>query len=509
MNNYLKAILYLKEWLLVFPPDYFMKFLTLDLRALALMRICIALVLMVDLSIRLTDLEAFYTNMGVAPLSMLFENIWNPYYISIHTISGLWQVQFVLFVFAFFCAFMLLLGYRTSMFTILSWLMLLSLHNRNCLILQGGDDMLRMVLFWAIFLPWGKRYSSDQLLNNSETDTEPLLHTAGIAYILQLCYLYSGSALLKGPEWSETYMALYYTYSLDQIVYPITKHIFYYPDILKVLTQIAYYFELLVPVLFFIPVKHGFLRAIAVLMIIFFHLLNCLTLQVGLFPFIGIATVMGILPTGFMDIFDKITLRIKPFIIALYMRTSSSVSYIIAWKEPKYILTLFQYRLEMGILIFLTFFTFDWNFSNLETVNSKLSDNLRFIGFGLRLDQNWGMFAPGVFKDDGWYVLEGKTKKGVSINIMSPDAPLHFRKPENIVYMFKNDRWRKYFENYLSDNNLFARGYFCNYMKRVWNEDHADQQITQLKVIYMGDYTLPDYILAQPEKRVLWECIDE
>src|ERR1044072_3228821 len=180
-----------------------MNYLLFDKRALALMRICIAFVLMLDLGIRLSDLEAFYSNSGVVPLPMLFEHAWNPYFISIHTISGLWQVELVLFLIAFLFAILLFIGYRTQLFTFLSWFMLISLHNRNILILQGGDDLLRMVLFWSIFIPWGEHYSCDRLLNNNHPANEnPQIRTAAtIAYLLQVCYIYSGSALLKGPEW--------------------------------------------------------------------------------------------------------------------------------------------------------------------------------------------------------------------------------------------------------------------------------------------------------------------
>src|SRR5688572_17074553 len=116
-----------------------MKYLSFDLRALALMRLCIAVVIMLDLSVRISDLEAFYSNTGVVPLPMLFEHGWNDYFLSIHVISGLWQVQLVLFLAAYFFAAMLFIGYRTRLFTFLSWFMLLSLHNRNGFILQGGD----------------------------------------------------------------------------------------------------------------------------------------------------------------------------------------------------------------------------------------------------------------------------------------------------------------------------------------------------------------------------------
>ncbi len=486
-----------------------MKYLSCDLRALALMRIAIAAILMTDLTIRMGDLEAFYSNTGAVPLTMVFEHLWNDYFVSLHAISGLWQVQLLLFLFAYFCAAMLFIGYRSRLFTVLSWLMLLSLHNRNTLILQGGDDLLRMVLFWAMFIPWGAHYSCDSLLSREKPPLLPpsaILTVATIAYLLQVCYIYSGSALLKGPEWHTNYTALYYAYSLDQIAYPITKWVYYYPELLKKMTAFAYYFELLVPVLFFIPVKHGVFRTAAVLSIIGFHVFNSLNLFIGLFPLIGCATVLGLLPSHAMDKIDFCLRLLKPLIIQSFTGIALGIQKVIRWKTPVYYHAAWRENLKTAFLIFLTLFVFDWNFSNISIVSSKLSDRLRFIGYGLRLDQNWGMFAPGVFKDDGWYVLEGITEKGSSVNLLDPEKPVSYQKPVSVVSMFKNDRWRKYSENFIMSYNDYVRGYFCSYYKRIWNETHPGQPIVELRIYYMSELTKPDYQYSKPEKVMLWQC---
>jgi hypothetical protein len=484
-----------------------MKYLTLDVRALSLMRVCIAVVILLDLGIRLTDLEAFYSNTGVMPLNMLFEHDWNSCFISFHAISGLWQVQLLLFLFSFFCGVMLFIGYRTKLFTFLSWLMMLSLHNRNGLILQGGDDLLRMVLFWGIFLPWGARYSCDHLIDRT-TATEPQIFTAAtVAYVFQICYIYTGSALLKGTEWNHDFTAMYYAYSLDQITYPVTKYFYYYPELLKKCTMIAYYFELLVPVLFFVPVFHQLFRAIGVFTIMFFHLVNLSTLFIGLFPIIGIATSVGLLPAAVMDAFDRQTTWLKNKVKASFTGIAFLASFVVKWKRPSYTYSLFKERLRTAMLVFLIFFVFDWNFSNLSFIHSRLSDHLRFIGYGLRLDQNWGMFAPGVFKDDGWFIMQGITEDNREIDLFTGKPP-DYRKPEHIVSMFKNDRWRKYSENLIFSENEFMRGYYCNYSRRIWNEQHPGSEVKTVRIIYMEEFTLPDYQYSAPQKNILWECLD-
>lgn len=484
--------------------SYLQTKLAFDIRALALMRIAVAFVILLDLSIRLSDLEAFYANTGVAPLSMIFQYKWNDYYLSFHTISGLWQVQLLLFIIAALCALLLLIGYRTRLFTFLSWLFLVSLHNRNVLILQGGDDLLRMILFWGMFLPWGNYYSCDKIFGNKQYFDTRIFTLATLAYVLQITYVYTGSALLKGVEWHTNLDALYYVYSLDQIAYPHTQFLYFYPQLLKLLTGIAFWFEMLVPVLFFIPVKNNWFRMAAVILIVGFHSFNSFSLLIGLFPLIGFVSSLGLLPTSFMNWFDIKTVAIKLFFKQSFLGIADLFSGVVKWKytqsENQHIVV--KYMLG-GLIVYVLF----WNAGNLSFNRYKLANEVRFIGYMLRIDQNWGMFAPGVFKDDGWYVMEGKTTDNRTLDLFHPKDSVTAKKPTNITAMFKNDRWRKYSENFIFVSNNFMRGYFCNYYIRKWNKENPTAQITTLSVIYYTELTAPDYKYVIPKRDVLCSCV--
>jgi hypothetical protein len=218
------------------------------------------------------------------------------------------------------------------------------------------------------------------------------------------------------------------------------------------------------------------------------------------------ATSVGLLPSMAMDWLDKQITKRRLFARARLSVLSVKLERIIRWKAPVYQFSLFTERVRLAGLVFLTLFVFDWNMSNLHFIDSKMPDSLRFIGYSLRLDQNWGMFAPGVFKDDGWYVLEAKTKENQLINLLEPGQDLHYQKPASIVAMFSNDRWRKYSENLIFTSHTFLRGYYCNYTRRVWNEKHPEQKITGLQIVYMSEVTQPDYHYQKPERVLLWQC---
>ncbi|MDQ3289744.1 MAG: HTTM domain-containing protein, partial [Bacteroidota bacterium] len=284
---------------------YLRKVFTVDVRALALMRIGVGFVLLVDLGIRATDLEAHYANMGILPLYVLFQNAWDPYFISIHTISGLWQVQAVLFLIAAIFAFLLLIGYRTRLVTIVSWFFLLSVQNRNLLIGQAGDDLLRMILFWAMFLPWGRFYSLDAKRANDPNRSHLHFSPASAAYVVQIMLVYVCTALLKNsPEWHTTGQALYYALSLDQVLLPGGKLLYPHPDLLQFLTLSTYYIELYLPLALLIPVYTSFFRLLVVGVLTGFHLGISVTLFVGLFYLINWVSFLGLLPPPALNWFE-------------------------------------------------------------------------------------------------------------------------------------------------------------------------------------------------------------
>ncbi|MBX0333982.1 HTTM domain-containing protein [Pontibacter sp. HSC-14F20] len=494
--------------------QYLRRVFTVDLRALAIMRIWVAGIIITDLAIRTTDLEAHYSNMGVLPLHVLHQFGWHPYHFSFHTLSGLWQVQAVLFLIAAVFAVCLLLGYKTRTATIVSWVLLVSLQNRNTFIAQGGDDLLRMLLFWGMFLPWGKCYSYDATkapkLGLQQTS---YFSAATVAYIMQIFLVYFCTALLKSsPEWSIDGTALYYALSLDQILMPVGKLIYPYPELLRFLTLTTWYTELLLPFLLLIPFYNHVWRLVVVGVLFMFHIGISLTLFVGLFYLINIASISGLLPPQAMNWVEKkfLTSFRRPFSgqfqrIFRSFKSPAQLRLQISMQKPLLSKNQLQYVRE-GLVTFVLIYCIWWNLAGATTRVPAMPDSTTWFGSLLRVDQRWGMFAPAVFKDDGWYVLEGQAANGQLIDLNREGKEADYAKPTSVVSMFKNDRWRKYSENYLFVQFAFLRPYYCNYLVRRWNEAHPDNPVKELQVVYMKEFTLPDYQPVTPQKEVLCIC---
>src|SRR5215210_4692651 len=130
----------------------------------------------------------------------------------------------------------MLVGYRTRPMTILVWVLVLSIQNRNPLVLSGGDSLLRLLLFWAMFLPLGAYWSVDRALKDATTRLSTrFLSLATVGLFMQIAFVYWFTAALKsGPEWRVDGTALYYALSLDQLSTSVGQYLLNFPELLKV-----------------------------------------------------------------------------------------------------------------------------------------------------------------------------------------------------------------------------------------------------------------------------------
>ena len=453
----------------------------LDMRALSLMRIAISLVLLFDLCIRASSLTAHYTDIGAVPFRAVEMSFWKPGYFSLFQFSDSYGFALCMFSITGIVYLFLLAGYKTKLFTFLTWFLVVSLQNRNTLILQGGDDLLRLILFWGIFLPWGTFYSLDSKLCQQGVSKKNVLSMGTLGYVLLLASAYFFTGILKNSaEWTSEGTAIYYTLCLDQMTWPLGKMLLQHTSLLKYLTLFIRWFEILMPLLLFIPFKNSRFRMIFILGIAVFQIGIALTLFVGLFYLICLVSLLGLLPASVMDKFDKLVKRKEKPKDDLHAKS-------LMQKIRK------NYYFKVIINCFLFFciaLCMIWNISTVPGSGLTVSDHFYTFGYSLRFNQSWGMFAPSVLKDDGWYILEGTTKDSLKIDINRNGAKADYTKPALALTYIKDDRWRKYLENYLFTYNNFMRHYYCTYLLADWNKQHLENKISSLEVIYMKEMSV-------------------
>jgi hypothetical protein len=464
-----------------------------DLRALALMRIGIGIVILSDLIIRASDLKVHYTQEGILPVSLLLEFDPKPLRWSFHYLSDSFAYQAFLFCLQGLITLFLIAGYRTRLITVLSWVFLVSLQNRNPFIQQSGDDLLRLVLFWAMFMPWGNFYSIDSKKINSPVKN--YFSAASFGYLLLIVSVYLFSAIQKtSPEWRTEGTALYYALSLDQLKVGLGDWLYQFPTLMKMLTFLVfYYFELLVPVLLILPFKNQKLRALCVFSIITLHLGISVTLYVGLFFTIGITSTLGLLPSRVMDWIDKRIIRTKNTFSAVFYKSRSAP---------------FLKRIQTGFLVLITVFCLAYNIGFIQSFRYALDDRSVYVTNLLKLEQYWGMFSPNVYKTDGWYIYRGIKSNDSIWDIYNNKPGLDYTKPKDIDKMYPSDRWRKFAENYEKNSYNFLRPYYCKYLIREWNKKHPENKIDGLNILFLMEESLPDYKTAPIKQQNACLCYE-
>lgn len=293
--------------------------LGVDIRSLALIRILIATIVLCDLVIRATTIVAHYGDSGILPRIALLTEWQAPWLISLHLTNGTWQFQALLFIIAAFFAVMLLVGWKTRLATIVTWCLIVSLHNSNPLVLQGGDVLLRVILFWAIFLPWGMAFSVDRALSYSEPTKKNIFSVWTAGLLLQISFLYLFASFFKGygEPWLSG-LSVYYALNIDQFTTPVGEVIRDFPTIMLILSFSVFWLQKVAFFLLFSPFFTRVVRTLCVVLLMFMHASFALTMNLGPFSFVSITILFAFLHPDIWDAFLKRFLTEKRLGLKIY-----------------------------------------------------------------------------------------------------------------------------------------------------------------------------------------------
>ena len=288
-----------------------------DLRSLALARVCFALILLYDCLITLpSDVRTFFSDEGILDrnTALFFHLTRNTY--SLNMLSGEIWFQYLLLALQVLFALMLLFGYKTRTATILSWLLLSSQYARNFLLLSNAELLSRTLLLWSIFIPWGHRWSVDAALASSTTrqisnDKNPLtlpqwFFSVGTMLFLAQGYImyFMTAALKNGRAWKEG-EAVMMVLGYESMILPAGKVLREILSELPLLNNFLTYstlvIEFVVPVALVIPLFNWRTRIVAIILMTSLHLGISLTILVGLFTPFCLTFWIATLPPSFWN----------------------------------------------------------------------------------------------------------------------------------------------------------------------------------------------------------------
>ncbi|MEY4577454.1 MAG: hypothetical protein RL701_2157 [Pseudomonadota bacterium] len=280
-------------------------YLSVDPRTLGLLRCVMALVLLVDLGRRWPLIRVFYVNSGLLPNHRM---LWHPvskYSLSfLLSLSSAAEVQ-VAFV-GIACVYIsLLIGYRTRLCQILSWICFTALMVRVDVLTTGAECVLAELVLWTAWLPLGTRFSVDAVLRSLREHPEQtvaelttwqarprevrlVVSLAVLAAVTQLSVIYGLNALQKNGDTWHHGSAVYYLLHQERIVTMLglwlREHVPF--GVLASLTYGTLVIEGALPFVMLSPWGRPWTRRVAILLIIALHLGIGLTANLGLFPVI-------------------------------------------------------------------------------------------------------------------------------------------------------------------------------------------------------------------------------
>jgi predicted DCC family thiol-disulfide oxidoreductase YuxK len=299
---------------------------SIDLRALAVFRVAIGTIAVVDVARRLPRIELFYSNNGL--LSNHF-GLFLPFteftFSLLYAFSRPAEVR-VVFLLILGCAVLFTLGYRTRLFHALTLAGVVSIHGRNPIVENGGDVVLTLMLVWALVLPLGNRFSIDAvraslartreagpLELNRRTRFPPhrARSLAVVVMLLQLAAIYFLNAIQKdGPTWREG-TALAYTLEQDRMVTWLGAWARDLPfGVTRLLTWGSRALEGLAPMLILSPVAVTACRRIAIVALSALHLGIAALMDVGLFSWVMLACLPLLLTAADFDLASSALARL-------------------------------------------------------------------------------------------------------------------------------------------------------------------------------------------------------
>lgn len=273
------------------------------------------------------DIAMFYSDAGLLPRENLDVVVRGEWYFSLLTLVGDPSAVFSIYLLLLFSLLLSMLGVLPRLSTIASFILMCSFHERNMLVLGGGDTTLRMIGFilcvspgirafsvsraWEQWTFWKKERKFLKPVTAYAWTYRMILWQILVIYLTSLWWKLLGTTWLAGtateialhhslfsrwPEFSETFLPL-----------------------LPLLTYATLFFEFLWVIMLLprqwrpIPVKMALLGAG-----VLFHLSILVFMDAGSFSLAMIAFYFGLLREEDIAWMKRVLNRRKPRIIALY-----------------------------------------------------------------------------------------------------------------------------------------------------------------------------------------------
>ena len=487
---------------------------SIDLRSLALFRMGVGAIFLVDiLFLRLPDLDAYYADGGMFTLEHARTWHGDTGRWSLCLIDGLAEYQAGILALAACCSILLILGWKTWWMTVACWVLAVSIGNRNPLVCNYGDTILRIFLFWSLFLPLGARWSLDarrRRPTENQLSSQSVCSVASAAALLQLTFIYFFAAIWKwNDDWlqgtaAETALQLEYARretTLDQFIPP---------SLLQPLSVATLWLELLGPLVVWIPWRTQIFRYGAIIAFLTLHFSIELLFTPVLLSYICAVAWMLFLPSSFWE--SRWIRRI--------LRESTDATPVSGPEEiaPPNGFALWRNRVMNGICLVILCFAFLWNLASLpsEKLSFLTPQPVRWVGNVTLMGQKWNIFyRPS--KHNGWHKAKASLADGTVVDVLRNGEEFDVELLESNWAYFDSIRGKLFFRRLGTMESLAPLGDpVAEFLRNRWTEEHdEDQRANRLTLLYYerldesaaGGFTAREAGTATTETGPDWDAI--
>ena len=440
----------------------------LDLRSLALGRIFVGTVVFCDFLQALQWRNLYYSEQGVLPRADFAATTALQTTLSPYLLLSAPVFTTLLLLLSAACALAFTLGYKTRWTTPLLWLAVYSLQERNPWILIGGDAWVRATLFWLIFLPVNEYFSWDRTQSHRGPNRTTVANAASVGLILQVVYIYVWSGIAKYGEGYQEGNTIYRVLSGPEFGQERAQWLLYFPELIKRVSQIIPYLEVLAGLLLIVPFLSSACRRLGVASLILMHLGIWYSMDLYHFSAIAVGTLLMLwLPD--------------------YSEERLAKGYLPKWLSA---------ILLIWCLTILVYNPFRLRFE--EFVSLKFRVRAEALG----LDQFWQLFAPSA--PTATFIIfpvavypDGHTQNLGYWGEKRSDEP-GFNDPDFHVRLSR--LWRSLTE--IPQSPTALRHYAAWYSRR-WSQLYPEEEISSIRLYYRAYRISPDYEDIPPDPPLL------
>lgn len=395
----------------------------IDLRSLAMLRFCLGLIVLIEVVIRWGDLEGLYSSQGIMREGLMESFVGVQRFFCIHYYArNSVLAQGGVFVATGVAALALMVGFRTRIFTIITWYFTVSLMAFNPLVLHSGDATLRLTLFWSIFLPLGARWSWDARRRGPEPVDNAYRSVASAALLLQTCFIYWFTMILKyHPIWLNG-EAVYYAMNIDLFATDLGIWLRGQTWLHAPLTYGTMIIEAFLPLLAFCPWRTGPIRCLVVFCFVCLHASFGLCLLLSTFAYISMIAWIPFIPGWLWD-----------------RRPGTRTPPAESDATPR---RLREHPIVSAVCGLLLFYVFIINYRTTTLPGSSLLPRVVLAPAKLlRIHQRWAMFAPHPLILDGWALFHATLDDDTTVELFDPSRAATLAKPPLVIGLYPNMRW--------------------------------------------------------------------